>query len=482
MSTDSHDIIDSPKKIDSDSIDKFGSQGTLLFLDLLVFAFGGWIYWLAIVSKISPSEVGQVTAIYSLVALISILAQLGLEYPLLKRSFTQRRQILVTVLAIELVITFAVVPIVPYVISNVFQKSSQGLFRFTWIAVGYLIASSVGFVSRFALLGISEVKSVLIIDVIGTGTKFVVGYALISMGFGAFGLLLSFLLQTLVITGATLAVARRRAFGFRLCNLKYAKEIIRDGLVNTPSKFSRTLIVSLSIVLLASFGISSSEIGVFYVALMVSIVATGGLALNMAYMVLPASAISGTDLSSSSTRIGLTLTAPIIAALITSPKFVLSIIGTQYVSGESILLVLAVSILPSSITMNAISKFNNLDKPKKIISIGSIEILTFLLAFFFLVPHYGTLGAAFSTLVAFASSSVLSLIWLERTSIRYIITSGISIFAGVACGYMFGLIVGGVHPLGAILISIAAALTIVLALKNTSPNELGQLLKGLINR
>jgi O-antigen/teichoic acid export membrane protein len=99
-----------------------------------------------------------------------------------------------------------------------------------------------------------------------------------------------------------------------------------------------------------------------------------------------------------------------------------------------------------------------------------------------LVPHYGTLGAAFSTLIAFASSSVLSLIWLERTSIRYIITSGIAIFAGVACGYMFGLIVGGVHPLGAILISIAAALTVVLALKNTSLNELGQLLKGLINR
>jgi O-antigen/teichoic acid export membrane protein len=131
--------------------------------------------------------------------------------------------------------------------------------------------------------------------------------------------------------------------------------------------------------------------------------------------------------------------------------------------------------------MNAISKFNNLDKPKKIISIGSIEILTFLLAFFFLVPHYGTFGAAFSTLIAFASSSVLSLIWLERASVRYSVTSGVAIFAGVACGYMFGLVVG-VNPLGAMLISIAAALTVVLALKNTSPNELGQLFKGLINR
>jgi hypothetical protein len=46
---------------------------------------------------------------------------------------------------------------------------------------------------------------------------------------------------------------------------------------------------------------------------------------------------------------------------------------------------------------------------------------------------------------------------------------------------MFGPIVG-VHPLGAMLISIAAALTVVLALKNTSPNELGQLFKGLLNR
>ena len=142
MSTDSDDIIDSPRKIDSDSIDKFGSQGTLLFLDLLVFALGGWIYWLAIVSKISPSEVGQVTAIYSLVALISILAQLGLEYPLLKRSFTQKRQILVTVLAIELVITFAVVPIVPVryqqCVSKIITRIIQIHLDSSWISYRFI--------------------------------------------------------------------------------------------------------------------------------------------------------------------------------------------------------------------------------------------------------------------------------------------------------------------------------------------------------
>ena len=479
MSTDSDDIIESRKKIAS--VNEFGSQGTLLFLDQLLVALGGWIYWLAIVSKISSSEVGQVTAIYSLVALISTVIQLGLEYPLLKRSFTQRRQILVTLLAIELLITLLVVPIVPYIITNVFQKSSQGLFRFNWIAVGIFIVSSVSFVSRFALLGVYDVKSVLIIDIIGTCMKFVAGYVLVSMGFGAFGVLLPFLLQNIIIAGATLAVARRRAFGFSLGNLEYAKEIIRDGLSNTPSKFSRTLILSLSVVLLASFGIKSSEIGIFYVALMVSIVATGGLAVNMAYMVLPASAISGTDLSSNGTRISVTLIAPIVAALITSPTIILSIIGTQYTSAGTILVILSIAILPSSITMNAISKFNNSDKPKKLVSIGSTEFLAFILAFLFLVPHYGTLGAAFSTLIAFVSSSVLSIIWSERTWARYIATSGLAIVTGVACAYMFRSMVG-IHLVESMIISIAVAVTVVLALKNTSPKEIAQLFKGVVNR
>ena len=289
MSIDSHDVIEPQKKIGS--INKFGIQGTLLFLDQLLVAVGGWIYWLIIVSKVTSYEVGQATAVYSLVALVSTLTQLGFEYPLLKRSSTQRRQILVTVLVIELVITLASVPLVSYVINNLFPESLQGLFRFTWIAIGILILSSLGFVSRFALLAVPDVKSVLIIDVTGTGIKFVAGYILVSMGFGALGMLFSFLLQILFITGATLVVARRRTFGFKLGNMKYVREIIRDGLVNTPSKISKVFILSLSVVLLTSFGISSSEIGIFYVALMISIVATGGLASSMAYMVIPASRI-----------------------------------------------------------------------------------------------------------------------------------------------------------------------------------------------
>src|SRR4051794_10303420 len=119
MCADSHDTVGPQKEIES--IGKFGPQGTLLFLDHLLVAVGGWIYWLIIVSKITPFQVGQVTAVYSLVTLISTLTQLGLEYPILKRSSSQHDHILVTALIIELVITSAAVPIVPYVINNLFQ-------------------------------------------------------------------------------------------------------------------------------------------------------------------------------------------------------------------------------------------------------------------------------------------------------------------------------------------------------------------------
>src|SRR5919198_1884487 len=121
MSAHSHDNIGPVKEIEY--LVRFGSQGTLLFLDHLLVAVGGWIYWLIIVSKINTFQVGQVTAVYSLVTLLSILTQLGLEYPILKRSSIQRDQILVMGLIIELVITAATVPIVHLVISNLFQQS-----------------------------------------------------------------------------------------------------------------------------------------------------------------------------------------------------------------------------------------------------------------------------------------------------------------------------------------------------------------------
>lgn len=458
------------------SVHKFIGPSVLLFLDQSLVAAGNWIYWL-IISKFSlTSEIGQATTVYSLVLLATTLTQLGLEYPLLKKSSisTHKSKILGTTLVIELALTLASVPIVIYVINNLYQHSLQG---FSWIAVMLLIFSSAGFVARFGLLGISDAKNVLLFDVAGVAIKFAAGYALVAVGFGTLGILISFLLQAVLICGGTLVIVGR-TLPFRMGDIKYIKETIRDGLINTPSKLSKMLILSLSVVLLASFGINGSEIGLYYVALMISIV-VGSLASSMAYMVIPASSETKTDLSSGSIRISLSLTAPLIAILISSPKYILHIIGAQYVPAETVLLILSIAIVPSIIVVTAISKFNNLNDSKKLLSIGSIQTLVFLVAFFLLVHNYGTLGAAFSILIAFIAASIPSLIWSDRSSIRYVANSCIAIIAGAGAGYLVGLL-HGITPLAGIVTSIGVAFMIVIGLKNTSAKEMRQLIAIMI--
>jgi O-antigen/teichoic acid export membrane protein len=479
MSTDSNDSINPDHKLVS--VNRFAGSSILLFVDQLLVATGSWIYWLLISKINSTSEIGQATTIYSLALLVTTITQLGLEYPLLKRSSDHnQRQILGTALVIEIAITLASIPIVVSIINNFYEEKS--LQQFTWIAVGMIIFSSIGFVARFALLGISNVKNVLVIDIMGVGVKFVTGYALVSIGLGVFGVVMSVLLNIVVVACIALLVVSKR-FTFTVGSLAYFKDIIQDALANMPSKLSRVLIFSLSIVLLASFSISSSDIGIFYLALMISIV-IGSLTSSIAFMIIPTSSASKTDLSLPGMRISLSLTAPLITALVVAPKAILSMLGPQYTSADIILLVLSTSILPSAITINTVSKFNNLNKPGKLISIGLLEVIAFLVSFVFLVPSYGTLGAAFSTLIAFVSSACLSLIWSERLVMKYIGISIISIITGFVAGRIVSIMVpnGDAYPFMQILISVGVTLTIIIALKNTSIIEIGDLVKAVVSK
>ena len=458
------------------SVSKFINSSLLLFVDQLVVGAGGWIYWLIISRLALTSEVGQATTVYNLVILIATITELGLDYPLLRRSSSQRSRVVGTTLLLEFMITMGAVPILIYVLDNVYEESLQS---FTWIATLMLVLISLGFVSRFALLGISNVKTVLIIDTMSTSAKFIIGYALVALGFGVYGMLISFLLQTVMVAGIILVIVHRR-LGFKLGNMKYVAGLIRDGLVNMPSKLSKTLIFSLSIVLLAYVGVASSDVGVFYIALMISMYG-GSLVSSMAYMVIPASTMSKTDLSSGSIRVAISLTAPLIAGLIAVPGLVLSIIGTEYMAAETALVVLAIAILPFAVVTNAISKFNYLGDSRKLLAIGSIQVSAFLIAFFVLVPHYQIIGASISILLAYIVASVPSLIWTERALMRYIVNSGIAIMVGWASGYAVSLLgINSNSQFTSLVVSMTITLFMIITLKNTSINEIRELVETSI--
>lgn len=460
----------------------FTGQGVLLFLDLVLISATNWIFWI-IVSKLIPaSEIGQASVIYSLVLLFSTLSQLGLEYPLLKKSISHGSSILVSSLAIEAIATIILIPVLYYVGSTDAYHSSAS--SFVWISIGLLVFMALGFVTRFALLGVSDARNILIRDIIGTASKFVLGLGLVSIGFGALGILLSFLIYNLVITilGLTLVLKK-----FRIT--KYADiqwhsdtflQLVKEALVNTPAKFSRfgMLILSMSVVLLGVFGIGDAEIGIFYMTTMISIV-IGSLASSISYAVIPASSLAKSDLSDGSMRIGLSLTSPLISALAVVPTYILSMLGSEYTSGGSALFILSVSILPSIIVMNSISKFNNSNESRKIIVIGCIQFASFLISFMIFVPIYGIFGAAVSIFVAYLTSSIPSLIWSNGPVRRYVVNSTIATFGGILLGYAILWGASTIHPIMAIIASVTFTTITTLLFKNTTPQEIREILKSI---
>jgi O-antigen/teichoic acid export membrane protein len=453
---------------------RFVGQAMLLFLDQILVAITNWLYWLVISGLTVTSEIGQATSVYSLLLLMAFLAEVGLEYPLLKKSSLQRSQILGTALTIELIVLPGMIAaLILLAYTNVYHASLSELL---WVAIVFLALSPISFMARFALLGISNARTVLIFDVLATSAKFLAAYILLSMGFGAFGILFSFVMASLVAAVGMLAVVRSRLPLKLVRDRRYIIEVLKEGLSNAPSKLSRILITTLSVILLASFGISDSDIGIFYIAMMLSVVGAS-LASSMSFTVIPASTESKLDLSSGSLRLGLSLTAPIVAAFLVAPKAILSIIGPEYASAYTVLFVLSMGILPTTIAMNAISKFNNLGHGRKIITIGAIQVSGFLISFFILVPHYGNLGAAYSILISSTASAVFAVSLFERAERRYIANSVIAVIIGSVTGYVINFTLQ--YSLLTIISSVVVTSVVLLAFRNTSVSELRQLIRSM---
>jgi len=464
------------EKISSKSHTDFVTPSIILFIDSILVSVGGWLYWIILSRLAVASEIGLAITVYSLVMLVTTLAQLGIEYPLLKKSNLVRSPILGTSIAIELIITVAAIPIVFAIITNLYNET---LKEYVWISIFLLVMLGIEFVARFGLLGTSNSKSVLIFDLVGLAIKLPIGFYLVSISYGSLGILIAYLVEGLFITFASLLILKK-SVSFRLANIAFFKDTIKDALINSPAKWSKMVIVTISIVLLAYLNTNASDIGVFYVALMISLV-VASFATSMAYMVIPTSTTLQKDLTSASLRISLSLTAPLVVALLVIPRSILSLIGSEYESAETVLFILALAIIPSSITVNMISKLNNTGKSKLLIASGILQTAIFFISFFMLVPNYETIGAATSILLAYLGASVL-LVLTNYGSFKSIVYSSLSVLAGFLMGYIMGTIIGFEQDLVILFSSIVVSIAVILITKSMTIKETGMLIRSILQK
>jgi hypothetical protein len=129
-----------------------------------------------------------------------------------------------------------------------------------------------------------------------------------------------------------------------------------------------------------------------------------------------------------------------------------------------------------------ISKLNNLGKSKILILAGSVQIITFFVFFYLMVPIYGTIGCSVSVLAAYVSSSLVLIILTERSSIRYIAYACIAVLAGFFVGQLAGIIVGHEHPILIVILSVVVSTIVILTSKNMTVKETGFLLKSMLHK
>jgi O-antigen/teichoic acid export membrane protein len=458
------------------SINRLVGSTIYLYIDNLVVAGGNWLYWIIISRLTDPSSVGQATPIISLVIFLTTVIQLGTEYPLLQRTSKEGSVIIGPAIIMTLILTCSTIPILTFIMIYSYGNLSPSLI---WIGVIMTIFFPLDFVSRYALLGVSMARLVTIIDISGVFAKFGLAFFLLINGAGAYAILLSLLLQVVSISIANLIMVDR-VIGIRFTRniMNLARGIMTQSLINTPSKLSGMLIFSLSVVLLAAFGIDSSDIGRFYIALMISVVASGLLS-SMAYMVIPVSASSNKDLSNIGLRVGLALTSPLIAILICSPGLLLSFFGPEYIKAIPIMVILSIGILPFSVNLISISRFNILGSSRKILLIGLLQIISFILSFGILVPRYGTIGAATSIVISFIFSFAVTILWIERNTLKLILKSVAAIVIGSLSGIAASSIIQNQYlgTLTGSVIAIALTFMLLIILKNITTHELSSLLR-----
>jgi len=455
----------------------FVTPSLLLFIDNVLVASGSWVYWIIISKLTTVSEIGTAVTVYGLVVLITTLTQLGIEYPLLKKSGIGESRVLGTAFVIELCVSLISLPLVFFFTTN-FQE--QSIAQFQSIYIGLLLIMSIQFVFRFALIGISKSQTILLIDLLGLGIKITTGILLVSLSYGAYGILLAYLIESVIVTFGFLFFVNK-FFNFKFGNLQYFSEIIKDSFVNTPAKWSKVIIFSLSVVLLGSMQISPSDIGIFYIDLMITF-AIASFSVSMAYMVIPYSLGSKINLPSCSMRISLSLTAPFVVALLVNPESILYLIGHEYVAGHSALMILAMSIVPFAVTVNLISLINTSGNNIKLVLTGTVQIVTFFFSFFIFVPLFQTTGAAISILITCVSSSLFLILLTEHGSFRYIISTCLSIVAGYTIGKLTGLAIGNDQQFLIIFASVVVTLASLYATRNISIAETNFFLTGLIQK
>ncbi|MEM2141457.1 MAG: oligosaccharide flippase family protein [Nitrososphaera sp.] len=423
-----------------------------MFISSITLAAGGFVFWLVASQLMPVEEIGYATAAISSISVISSLSALGLEFTLLKRVSEERGKIVGTLFTFEVIANLALLPMV-FLIANPLG-SEQGVMILV-LAASIFVANGIAFIPKSAMLGMMDAKVVIIYDTAAFAARFATLVAFALLDFGAIAILLSLLVHSAILS-VVFGITTFRKLGYSLGSMSYLKTILRQGMSNFPTRLSRLIVTNLGVLLFAYVSLDPTVVGVFYIAVMFSIVGSE-FATTLSTMAIPASLTRGKEIVVYSTKLGLMLGAPVVALLLSVPEFLLGLLGKSYSQGGMSLFLLSLAIIPTTLVLNGLAKFNAEGKFRMAAIMGLIEISLFLVLFFPLESLYSIEGVALAILVSYIASGGFAAWAFGRHVIGMTLVASLATALGYLSAYASG------YVLDHISLKIALSLTVPLA-------------------
>lgn len=363
-------------------------SGFWLALGGFVLSAGGALFWFFAGRLSSPGDVGYAVSAVSIANMLSTFASLGLGYAVLREVPLSGSRAFSASLLLALVMGFSA-----SLLSPLFSGFYGGFSSYVPLISLLVVSSLVMSVSLYALASILRVSLIALINLFSITARLSIGLGLLLLGFGGFGLVMGFLAAQLAGALTSLILALRLV-GFKTPGASDLRRAALVGFSNYPNEFSNQLLASLGVVLLALFGGSPGDVGAFYISLMI-VMASGLVPSALASMSIPIMVEKGsTGLSMHSARFGLAIAAPLSIFVAGFSRDLLGVINAAYRDHWLTLAILSISIAPSAITVNIVSKLNTEKRLGEIAWIGGARLATLLIGALVLIPAAGVVGAA----------------------------------------------------------------------------------------
>lgn len=406
-------------------------SGNTLFLDSVIGALTGYVFWILASRLIIPIQIGYAGSFLSVTTIWGTIFGFGLDYTIL-RDIQSDSTIAGKAFVVEML---ASVPVIPVLFLYGWFLTGSLFSIIALVAIFYTFVQSLGFVVKASLLGLREFRLFVLVHAVGYAARVPVLLILVVYSSSTLSIFLA-LLSMLLIPSVVMAYYLFRSVGITRFSLRQCWSLMISSVPNVSAEVGSVLLSNFGVVLYVLLTHDITGSGIFYIILIAtSVISNFGSSLATSSLAF-ADKRDSKNIFAETGRVGLALTIPFLVLLAVDPSMLLALFNVRIDYVPFLLILLAQ--IPTIVLSVEYSRLIRQVDVRKLISVSSVQILILSLLFPILATSLHLEGAAIAIFVSTSMGAVTAVI-LSRSWSGYRFLQS---FGGLIMGFLPCLILG----------------------------------------